>query len=916
MTPRFVVGIDLGTSHSVVASAPRSGGAPSIEPVVQRATPTTLEALPLFPSCAYAAFAGDMPALADLDEADGWVLGEAARRRGAEVPGRLVASSKSWLCHPRADKEAPILPWGADPDVPKLSPVDVATRILHRIRTSWDRAHPDAPLEAQDVVLTVPASFDEVARELTVRAAHAAGLRVRLLEEPQAAFYAAMQRGALASLPRLTTTGWALVCDVGGGTTDLSLFELTPSADGPPKVERVAVGPHLLLGGDNMDLALAHAIEPELGGDKLEATRFGELVIACRAAKEKLLGGDPPESVRVTLLGRGSDLLGGAKRAMLGRETAMRLVVDGFFPMLTAGEAPPPRARSGLVSLGLPYERDPAITRHVAAFLERHLPRGAHLDAVLLNGGVFKAKAIAERIVLAIAAWQGRPLVLLDHEDADLAVALGAATFGLALLGRGPRIESGAAKSYFVGLGKDAQGKRAAVCVVPKGSPEGVRHALKRTPLVLVVGRPARFDLFASDDAVAVSAGDVVEIDDERFDALPALSTTVGDASGAGSATKPGSGSELRVVLEAELTPVGTLELACVPRDAGGGAPERYRLAFDLRQGDVEHGAGARPPSDKRAGAALDRALDEITRVYGRGTTSEARDAKNLLRELEKLLGDRQAWSADTARALADRLLDHLKGRRRTLDHERVWFQLTGFCMRPGFGAPGDDARGQKLAPLFAERLAFPKETRSWQQLFICFRRAAGGLPEAAQIALRDELDAYVAPAEARKKKPKTPLPEGTESDLLDLLSYLERVPANRRVELASWILERTWTRRDPRLWAAIGRLGARVPAYASAHHVVSARVAEKHLEELLRDKWADLPTAPRAAAELARMTGDRARDLSDSIRRELLARFDRESVDPSLVAMVREVVAVKEAERATFFGERLPSGLRLDADG
>ncbi len=902
MGAQFVVGIDLGTSHTVVACAPVSGGPIEIVPVMQRTTPTTEEALAMFPSCAFAALGDELPPLAELDETDGWVLGEIARRRGAEAPGRLVASSKSWLCHPRADKEAPILPWGADPSVPKLSPVDVATRLLTRVRTSWDRTHAGAPLAEQDVVLTVPASFDEVARELTVRAAEAAGLRVRLLEEPQAAFYAAMERGALSAVPRSTEPSFALVCDVGGGTTDLSLFELRPEGDAGLRVERVAVGPHLLLGGDNMDLAIAHALEPRLGGDKLEPVRFGELTIACRRAKERLLGREAPEHASVTLLGRGSNLLGGAKKVDLARADAESLVLEGFFPMLERDERPLTRARGGLVALGLPFERETAITRHVATFVSKHLPAGRPLAALLFNGGVFNAAKVSERVTAAISAWQGAAPVVLDHADADLAVALGAVAFGLSLSGKGRRIESGAPRSYFVGLAPEGATRRA-VCVVPKGSPEGRRHTLSQTPLVLLVGRPARFDLFASDESLRFEPGEVVTIDDERFDAQPPLTTTV--------RAEGGRGGEVPVVLEAELTSVGTLELACAVRDSSTG--ERFRLAFDLRPVESTEAGGRE--AVRQGTAALEAALAEISRVYGKGTAGEAKDAKNLSRELDRLLGDRDGWTADTARAIADRLLAHAKGRRRTLDHERVWFQLVGFTVRPGFGAPGDDERGQKLAPLFAERLAFPKETRSWQQLFICFRRAAGGLSEASQLAIRNELDPYVAPAEAKKKKPKTPIPEGAESDLLDLLSYLERVPSARRVELAAWILERTWTRRDPRLWAAIGRLCARVPAYASMHHVVPATVAEKNLDQLLRDKWADLPTAPRAAAELARMTGDRTRDVSDMIRRELLRRFEREKVDSSLVAMVREVVPVKEAERATFFGERLPAGLRLDAD-
>jgi molecular chaperone DnaK (HSP70) len=899
-----VVGIDLGTSNTVVAWATGGDPEPRILPVDQRVTPTTREALPLLPSCAYALTEDEMPPEPDLGETDDWVLGEVAKRRGAEVPGRLVASSKSWLCHPRIDKEAPILPWGADDEVPKLSPVEVAARLLSRVRRVWDAAHPGAPLASQRVVLTVPASFDEVARELTLRAARAAGLSVRLLEEPQAAFYAAMRMGALApllaSLPD-GETSHVLVVDLGGGTTDLSLLEVHRTR-GATSVRRVAVGDHLLLGGDNMDLALAHALEPRLvaAPDRLDPRRFSELVQACRRAKESLLARGGPDSARVTIAGRGSQLVGSTLRVELSREEAVRIVVDGFLPLVEPG-ARPARARGALVALGLPYERDTAITRHVAAFLGRHLEGGAQLGGVLLNGGVFRAGAVVDRLLEALARVAGRPPVVLDHPDPDLAVALGAAVYGLALSGTGTRIEGGAAHSYFVGVGRDASGQARAACVVPKGASEGAVHRAADRALTLLVGRPARFDLYTSDRVGTVEAGDIVTVDAARFRTLAPLTTTVAAE----------TRKEIGVVLEAELTPIGTLEIACVERDPKPGSePLRFKLAFDLRAAEEDPAASIAP--SRRPGRRLDEALDLVSAIYRKGTTSEARDAKSLPRDLEKLLGDRDDWTADTTRTLADRLLEHVKGRRRTADHERVFFQLVGFCLRPGMGAPGDDLRSERLAPLFAERVGFPKEARNWQQFLICFRRCAAGFSEAVQTTMRDELDAFVAEGGAKGKKPKGPRPESSEPELLDLLAHLERVAPARRAELGGWILERTWTKRDPRLWAAIGRLGARVPSYASAHHVVSRAVVEKWLDQLLRDKWSDLPAAPRAASDMARMTGDRARDVSESARAEVLRRLEREGADERFLRVVREVTPIQADERATFFGERLPPGLRL----
>ncbi len=493
--------------------------------------PTEIEARPLFASTLYAPAAAE--AFADPWGDAPWCVGELARRRGVEVPARLVASSKSWLGYARVDRTAPILPWGADEndlELPRISPVDAAARVLAHVRHAWDAASPNAPLAEQELVLTVPASFDDVARELTLEAAARAGIAPRLLEEPQAAFYDYLGRTPaeeiVALVDRAGGEALVLVADVGGGTTDLSLVRVRRSTGARPfEVERVAVGHHLLLGGDNMDLALAHALEPKMSPDaKLDAHRFASLVQACRSAKETLLGDAPPERVAIAIAGRGAALVGGTLRAELERAEAERVVLDGFWPDAPR-DARPERARGGLLAFGLPFERDAAVTRHVAHFFARHAGSVRAPHAVLLNGGVFLAQRIRARLVEVLERWGDAKVEVLAHPDPDLAVARGAVRYGLARLGHGVRVEAGAPRGYYVGLAAEPSAPRPLVCVVPRGAKEGVVHAAKGRTFALRVGRPVRFDVFASDEA-SDTAGAVVALDDDRFDALPPAMAT------------------------------------------------------------------------------------------------------------------------------------------------------------------------------------------------------------------------------------------------------------------------------------------------------------------------------------------------------------------------------------------------------
>ncbi|MCL2776612.1 MAG: hsp70 family protein [Polyangiaceae bacterium] len=926
MGAQFVVGIDLGTTHTVVAFSELVARATPLRPkifnVPQYTSARAIEARPLLPSALYAPLKSEI--LGDPD----WIVGEFAAKRGAEVAGRFVASAKSWLSYSAVDRLAAILPWGTEQGAPRMSPVEASARILAHVRDAWDAAHPMAKLAGQDVVLTLPASFDEVARVLTLRAAESVGICPTLLEEPTAAFYDALEdKRAVLKLARHGECT-VLVCDVGGGTTDLSLMVIAPSSgddDDGFTVRRIAVGRHILLGGDNMDLALAHLAESRMAPppSRLDSADLAALVASCRAAKERIFSGHAnANEATVTVLGRGGKLVGGARTTTLTRSEVSELVLAGFFPKITGTEAPS-RGRGGIVAFGLPYERDPAITRHVHQFLSRHAAslahgaRGGVPDALLLNGGVFHAAPIASALVEAMAAWGGgKAPNVIANRDPDLAVARGAVRYGLARRGLVYRVESGASHGYYVEIAPDEGSKQMrAVCIIPRGAKPGVHHEAGRR-FELVVGRSVRFDMVASDVAQD-EAGALVTIDDDSFERLPAVVANI---------PRVGRESVVPVHLGGELLPTGQLALECTEiieeNQAVLAQPRSHRLEFQLRErGCVPSTpAGAPPPSiapqsAKAAGAASPaRALADaiIDRVFGRKGEADAREAKDIVRDLEKVLGDRGSWTMQTARELGDRLLDNTGARRRSAHHERNYWLLLGFCMRPGFGDPGDLDRVQRAWPMFESRLAFPGEPRGWQQFFIAWRRMAGGMTEPMQVAFRDAMDAVIAPAEAGLKKPKR-MPDAPD-ELLATLASFERVPVARRVALGEWVVERTWASGDARLWSSLGRIGARVPLYASVHHVVPPSMAEAWLDRILRLKWESISTAPHAAVQLARVTGDRARDVSDKHRNEVEKKLMAIGAKPAWIQAVRELVSVGDEERVAILGEGLPIGLRLSS--
>jgi len=619
---RYAIGIDLGTTNCALSwhdlnqssDQARDGGQSDLA-IPQLTALGTVEDRPLLPSSLYLPSAAEFPPAGialPWDPHPPDVIGEFARKHGTLVPTRLVASAKSWLAHPAVDRTSALLPWQAPPDVERVSPVHASARFLAHLRAAFDRqvaqGAREQRLAVQDVLLTVPASFDAAARELTIQAAHEAGLpHVTLLEEPQAAMYAWLERVGERFRQQLRVGEVVLVIDVGGGTTDLSLLAATEEA-GDLQLTRIAVGNHILLGGDNMDLLLAHVLQQELAaaGKRLDTWQMASLVHGCRQAKEQLFANPRTAKAPITIPSRGSSLVGGTIRTELRREVLTAQLVDGFFPASPVSEAPRTSRGIGLTQLALPYAQDPGITRHLAAFLTRQARALAdspaapiavkdqtfvHPTAVLFNGGVFKAPALKARVKEVLNGWLtadgGQPARELEGADLALAVARGAAYYGWVRSGHGIRIRGGTARAYYVGVETPMPAVPGfappvkALCTAPFGMEEGTKAEVPPQEFALVVGEPTRFRFFASsvrrDDRVGSMVEDAGR--DETLEELAPIETTL--------TAEPGTqGTLIPVHLQAVLTEVGTLELHCLQTNG----PGRWKLALNVRMRGDEQG--------------------------------------------------------------------------------------------------------------------------------------------------------------------------------------------------------------------------------------------------------------------------------------------------------------------------------------
>lgn len=605
MEPRYVIGIDLGTTNSALSYVEyRPDADPFALPKVdllgipQLVNPSEVRDEDLLPSFLYVPGTTDFPAGSTAlpwDPQPETVVGRLAQKRGVENAGRLVSSAKSWLSHGGVDRTAPILPFRAPEGVPKYSPVEASRRYLEHLRLAWDSRMPEAPFTDQQILVTVPASFDAVARDLTLKAAEQAGYQnVTLLEEPQAAFYAWIERHP-DWRERVTVGDLILVVDIGGGTTDFTLIAVTQQ-NGELSLDRVAVGEHILLGGDNIDLALARLVADQLAqkGTKIDGFQLQALWNNCRTAKEKLLEpGNKKDEEPVTILGKGTGLVGGTIKAKLQRADLERLLSEGFLPAVSSQDMPARQRRVGLQEIGLPYAADAAMTRQMARFLRQQASSAEHGGVrrgpsglacpthVLFNGGVLNAGMIRERVLNVLNAWlsdEGFPPVKpLSGEDLMHAVSRGAAYYGLARRGRGVRIRGGVPRTYYVGIesampsipGMPAPIK--ALTVVPFGMEEGTDLRILNREFGLVVGEPAEFRFFTSAVRKNDQAGDLIEDFGEDLQELAPMEVNL--------PADQESADVVPVSFETVVTETGMLQLWCVARDG-----RRWKLEFNVRE--------------------------------------------------------------------------------------------------------------------------------------------------------------------------------------------------------------------------------------------------------------------------------------------------------------------------------------------
>ncbi|ELE7131867.1 hsp70 family protein [Vibrio harveyi] len=931
-SPRFLVGIDLGTTNTVVAYCEITDNLEQSEvslfDIDQLIGPGEVVRKPLLPSFRYHPAIGQIspsdltlpwenePVSGDISNV---IVGEWARELGAKVEGRQVSSAKSWLSHQAVDRSSDILPWAGAQDVDKVSPVIASASYLNHIRQAWNYRHPSNKLEDQDVVVTVPASFDETARKLTLEAAELAGLKkIVLLEEPQAVCYDWYARHQQTAADELKELPLILVCDVGGGTTDLSLIEASFSSQNELALDRIGVGEHLMLGGDNLDLALAHLAESRFNqSKKLTAASLTKLIQQTRKAKENLLSASAPEEVKITMLGSGSKLLGGTKSIGLSKQEVHQIALDGFFPLSDFSEVPDKR-RSAVVEFGLPYVADPAVSKHVAEFLTTHQQvsraalgieddkQNAIPVGLLLNGGVFNSELVTERVTTLLSDWRGAPVTVLDNPHPDWSVALGAVAFGKARRGAQLKIGGGAARSYFLHLQeKNKMGK--ALCLLAKGTEEGHEIRLSGRRFSLTLGEPVRFNLLTSThdtltNNTAIQNGVMVDVDPDLFAPLPPYITTL---EGEGAELQANQKERVEVQLACQLTEVGTLKMECVSAEDDS---KRWELEFEVRNKQTDDS------EQVKLHPKLNECKELIARLYsGNKKSAESKEIKTLAKDLEKKLGKRDEWDFTTLRQLFDTFAQGRKRRRRSEQHEKNWLRLAGFALRPGFGDPTDSWRIEQVWGLYQQNIQF-KNHQGWTDWWVFWRRIAGGLSQEQQETILADIAKYLHPGAMKNPQSAKAAQDMGYESMVRLAASLEHLEVEDKVLLATWFLSKAINHNqfEQAHWWAMGRLASRTPLYGSQHNVIPREQAEQWLPKLLEQNWQKEPMIAFAAVMICRKTGDRLFDISDDYREQVLTKLKQSKVPESWVSLVEEVKELSESESKRIFGDALPSGLTL----
>ena len=879
----MMLGLDLGTTNSALAyvDAEEAAGADfppihllEIPQLIAEGVVETRRILPSF------LFLGEQR-----------YAGIHAREQGALTPARVVSSAKSWLSNPEVDRTAKILPWDARASERSVSPVEASAEFLAHMKRAWEESG-RGPFEAQGVVLTVPASFDEEARELTVAAAEQAGLgEIVLIEEPSAAFYAWIARRPAEARRNLYDGQLELVCDVRGGPSDCTLIRVVRKGD-RLEFTRTAVGRHLLLGGDNLDLTLAWLVESKLG-TSLSLRQRAALRRQCAVAKERLLSDLNARHSEITILGGGTSLIGGTLKTEILREEAIELTFEGFLPACRLSDKPKEEKKSLFRELGLPYVSDPAITRHLAAFLTgvgSEVSRGP--DAILFNGGFFNPALCRERVADVVTSWYGRRPLVLESSDLDLAVATGAAYYSyVRATGAGLLVRGGLPRTYYIGAaGPESEGEKIqAVCLVPRGTENGLVLELDREDLQLVANRPVSFRLFSSLTRQGDAQGQVVELDAETHRHAP-LNAVIRFGKGPGDRLVP-------VKLVTKLTEVGTLEIWCESKISD----HRWKLQFELRKQAGEAPA-PRGPSTVVSEAAIEQAVVLLRAAFDPGSEPPLAP-EELPAKLEQVMGlGRHSWPLDAIRRLAGVLLETAEGRRRNAPWEVRWLNLCGFCLRPGFGHPADEWSIEQARRIYAAGLQFPNRPQNEIDWWIFWGRLAGGLNRNQQIDLFQRLTGVLLPRGGKRQRINTSLLR----EMWRTAASLELLPVQTKISLGEALLARVragdYT--ESELWC-LSRLGARELFYGPANQVLPPASVSAWVRDLL-----PLPRAAEPLALIARQTGDVSRDLPTHTLAQVRRKLEVDRDAPRLLAIFEGGQAPDARSLSRIFGEELPSGL------
>lgn len=954
---RYVLGIDLGTTNSAVTyidteESPWKIRVLSIPQFVAAGETESLDTLPSF--YFQPVQTGDPASRSQLQmpwdkKAPSFCVGAYARDETARTSGRGIASAKSWLCHTAVDRTAALLPWQGAGDVKRLSPVDVSSQYLRHVRKAWDQQFSDHPLADQDIVLTLPASFDEVARELTVEAASNAGLaRVVLIEEPQAAFYAWVYKHDSDWESRVQIGQKILVCDIGGGTTDFTLIRVRSSTQSKAsdnddqqaqkiQFHRVAVGNHLILGGDNLDLAIAKYLEQKLtDGGKLEAYQWDVLVGTSRKIKEQMLSDEGADSITVSLPSRGSKLIGGSLKTEVTRDEIRRLIIDGFLPETQLTDKPQ-RHASGFQEFGLPYASDPGITRYLADFLTTHAgsgeadstqtkPKDAKPDVVLFNGGFFASPILRDTVIQQISKWfrteeaEWSPQ-LLANDRLDLAVARGAAYYGIVRRDMGVRITASLARSYYIGIGKNDSGEDQAICIMPGNAEPGQTFTLDERQFLLTISEPVEFSIYVSSTRLADQPGQVLTIDPEQMTALPPIRTVL-------RAKSRNEKRDVSVKLQIGLTEIGTIDLACLEQESD----RSWQLRFDIRSTTQTDVAGhdavgeAEGYVDEQTWRECEQSITNVFNAEGPDWTTASGDPNELVKQLSSVMGmPRAQWPMSFLRRVWDTLIEFesaeskKSGRSKSAKHEARWLNLLGYALRPGYGVALDDWRVTETWRMVRGKLIHRSPNIQTESL-ILWRRLGGGLSRGQQSALAEPLFASLRALEKQMdgkplKGGALPIRPDESVEVWRLLGSLELLPEDQKTWLGDLIVKlvhkpKLKNARHAMVWA-LGRLGQRVPLYGPLNTVVNADTTQRWIGELVSQSENE-SIEHLAAVQMARLTNDRYRDIDTVTRTRVAKWLESNDAAEHLIRLVNEGGSFDAEQQGRIFGESLPHGLRM----